>query len=160
IASPWSRGGCVCSQVFDHTSVLQFLERLLTPKTGRPVPEPNINARRRARCGDLTAALQPPREGKGGLAAFPPPRALLQGNHPAGFKPPPAGYRALTRDEIEAIRRDPRASRLLPRQEAGVRRSCPLPYELTVDGTLSDDRTRFTIHFEAGKDVFGERSAG
>ena len=29
IASPWSRGGCVCSQVFDHTSPLQFLEKLL-----------------------------------------------------------------------------------------------------------------------------------
>ena len=27
IASPWSRGGCVCSQVFDHTSSLQFLEK-------------------------------------------------------------------------------------------------------------------------------------
>ena len=25
IASPWSRGGYVCSQVFDHTSVLQLL---------------------------------------------------------------------------------------------------------------------------------------
>ena len=43
IASPWSRGGCVCSQVFDHTSVLQFLERLLTHKTGRQVEEPNIS---------------------------------------------------------------------------------------------------------------------
>ena len=27
IASPWSRGGCVCSQVFDHTSIVQFLEK-------------------------------------------------------------------------------------------------------------------------------------
>ena len=24
MASPWSRGGNVCSQIFDHTSVLQF----------------------------------------------------------------------------------------------------------------------------------------
>ena len=27
VASPWSRGGYVCSQVFDHTSVLHLLER-------------------------------------------------------------------------------------------------------------------------------------
>ena len=27
IASPWSRGGYVNSQVFDHTSSLQFLEK-------------------------------------------------------------------------------------------------------------------------------------
>jgi hypothetical protein len=26
IASPWSRGGCVNSQVFDHTSIMRFLE--------------------------------------------------------------------------------------------------------------------------------------
>ena len=29
LASPWSRGGKVCSQVFDHTSPLQFLEAFL-----------------------------------------------------------------------------------------------------------------------------------
>ncbi|MEO9110280.1 MAG: phospholipase C, phosphocholine-specific, partial [Jatrophihabitantaceae bacterium] len=47
IVSPWSRGGWVNSQVFDHTSVLQFLERW----TG--VVEPNISAWRRSICGDL-----------------------------------------------------------------------------------------------------------
>ena len=37
VVSPWSRGGWVNSQVFDHTSVLRFLEAL----TG--VAEPNIS---------------------------------------------------------------------------------------------------------------------
>ncbi|HEY2841219.1 MAG TPA: phospholipase C, phosphocholine-specific, partial [Pirellulales bacterium] len=37
IASPWSRGGSVCSQVFDHTSPLQFLEKLLSHKTGKKI---------------------------------------------------------------------------------------------------------------------------
>jgi phospholipase C len=36
VVSPWTKGGWVCSQVFDHTSVLQFLE----VRFG--VPEPNI----------------------------------------------------------------------------------------------------------------------
>ena len=58
IASPWSRGGCVCSQVFDHTSVLQFLEKFLTHKTGKKVEEPNISRWRRTVCGDLTSAFQ------------------------------------------------------------------------------------------------------
>ena len=35
IASPWSKGGWVNSEVFDHTSTLQFLEHFLTKKTGR-----------------------------------------------------------------------------------------------------------------------------
>ncbi|MFD5384371.1 phosphocholine-specific phospholipase C [Streptomyces sp. NPDC127074] len=51
VISPWSRGGWVNSQVFDHTSVLRFLEVV----TG--VREPNISAWRRAVCGDLTTCF-------------------------------------------------------------------------------------------------------
>ncbi|WFR71901.1 alkaline phosphatase family protein [Prescottella defluvii] len=51
VVSPWSRGGWVNSQVFDHTSVLQFLELV----TG--VREPNISEWRRAVCGDLTSCF-------------------------------------------------------------------------------------------------------
>jgi phospholipase C len=49
--SPWSRGGYVNSQLFDHTSVLRFLEQV----TG--VQEPNISAWRRSVCGDLTTCF-------------------------------------------------------------------------------------------------------
>ena len=52
IVSPWSRGGHVCSQLFDHTSVLQFMEKRFG------VREPNISAWRRSVCGDLTSAFQ------------------------------------------------------------------------------------------------------
>lgn len=52
IVSPWTAGGWVCSQPFDHTSVLQFLERV----TG--VREPNITDWRRRTFGDLTAAFR------------------------------------------------------------------------------------------------------
>jgi phospholipase C len=52
IVSPWTAGGWVCSQTFDHTSVLQFLERI----TG--VAEPNITAWRRQTFGDLTSAFR------------------------------------------------------------------------------------------------------
>ncbi len=52
IVSPWTVGGWVCSQPFDHTSVLQFLERF----TG--VREPNITDWRRRSFGDLTAAFR------------------------------------------------------------------------------------------------------
>jgi phospholipase C len=49
--SPWSRGGYVCSEVFDHTSVIRFLEARFGVK------EPNITPWRRAVCGDLTSAF-------------------------------------------------------------------------------------------------------
>jgi phospholipase C len=160
IASPWSRGGCVCSQVFDHTSVLQFLETFLTHKAGTKVEESNISRWRRTVCGDLTSAFQPSNRDKVRVLESLPREAFIEEIHRAQFKDLPTGYRVLTNEEIEQIRRDPGASTLLPRQEAGVRRSCPLPYELAVDGSLNDERTYFTIRFEARKEMFGERSAG
>ena len=51
VISPWSSGGWVNSEVFDHTSVIRFLERRFGVK------EPNITAWRRAVCGDLTSAF-------------------------------------------------------------------------------------------------------
>ena len=51
VISPWSVGGFVNSQLFDHTSVLRFLE------TRFGVAAPNISAWRRAVAGDLTSAF-------------------------------------------------------------------------------------------------------
>jgi phospholipase C len=51
VISPYSRGGFVATDVFDHTSVLRFLETLF----GAEVP--NLSAWRRANVGDLTSAF-------------------------------------------------------------------------------------------------------
>ena len=50
------RGGWVDSQVFDHTSVIRFLETW-TAALGTPATCPNISAWRRKVCGDLTGAF-------------------------------------------------------------------------------------------------------
>lgn len=52
ITSPWTTGGWVCSEPFDHTSVLRFLE------TWTGVAEPNISDWRRVTFGDLTSAFR------------------------------------------------------------------------------------------------------
>jgi phospholipase C len=160
IASPWTRGGCVCSQVFDHTSVLQFLERFLTHKTGRPIQETNISTWRRTVCGDLTSAFQTAADERQQSPDFLSRDPLVQEIFSAQFKPLPVGFKALSEEDIEEIRRDPQGSLLMSRQEPGVRRSCPLPYELYVDGSLSADRDRFTIRLRADNKRFAERSAG
>jgi phospholipase C len=54
VVSPWTQGGWVAREPFDHTSTLRFLERL----TGVRVPE--LGAWRRAAFGDLTSALGMP----------------------------------------------------------------------------------------------------
>src|SRR6201997_3112188 len=51
VISPFSRGGFVSSGLFDHTSLLRFLET----RFGAEVP--NLSAWRRATVGDLTGAL-------------------------------------------------------------------------------------------------------
>lgn len=52
IVSPWTAGGWVCSERFDHTSALQFLEKF----TG--VREPNISQWRRDTFGDFISAFR------------------------------------------------------------------------------------------------------
>ena len=51
VVSPWSTGGWVCSETFDHTSLIRFIEARFG------VGEPNITPWRRAVCGDLTSAF-------------------------------------------------------------------------------------------------------
>lgn len=58
IALPWSRGGQVCSEVFDHTSVLQFLKQFLSAKTKKQIVESNMSEWRRTVCGDLTSVFK------------------------------------------------------------------------------------------------------
>lgn len=51
IVSPWSRGGLICSDTFDHTSVLRLIER----RFGAEVP--NVSEWRRSVTGDLVSAF-------------------------------------------------------------------------------------------------------
>jgi phospholipase C len=51
VVSPFSRGGLVCSDTFDHTSTLRFLE------TRFGVEVPNLSSWRRKVTGDLTSAF-------------------------------------------------------------------------------------------------------
>ena len=51
LVSPWTQGGWVAREPFDHTSTLRLLERL----TGVQVP--NLSAWRRQAFGDMTSAL-------------------------------------------------------------------------------------------------------
>jgi phospholipase C len=160
IASPWSRGGAVCSEVFDHTSVLQFLEQLLEHRTGKPIKETNITEWRRTVCGDLTSAFKP--EPATGAVELPYPDRdeFLEGIHQAQFKAPPADFHALSADEIATMRKEPNSSDVMPRQEPGQRPAAPLPYELAVNGAVDPQTGELSISFAAGNERFGERSAG
>jgi phospholipase C len=51
VLSPFSRGGHICSDTFDHTSQLRFIEERFEVKA------PNLSAWRRKTVGDLTSTL-------------------------------------------------------------------------------------------------------
>jgi len=160
IASPWSRGGWVNSEVFDHTSTLQFLEHFLNKKTGKKIKETNISSWRRTICGDLTSTFRPYHGEPIAEPTFLQRDAVVEGIHKAKFKKLPSDYKLLTADEISQINHAPHLSPYMPKQETGTKPSCALPYQLYADGNLSADKKLFKVKFKADDAVFGEAALG
>jgi phospholipase C len=143
IVSPWTRGGWVDSQLFDHTSMIRFLEARFAQ--GSPdLIESNITPWRRAVVGDLTSAFN--------------------------FRKPNTSWRVSLPDTddlkpVDLVRRPdevpvPPADPELPGQERGVRPARAIPYTLHADGRAG--ASSFTIGFRssgAAAAVFQVRSA-
>lgn len=158
IASPWSRGGNVCSQVFDHTSVLQFLELFTSHKSKKSIRETNITNWRRTVCGNLVSTFQPY---KGDAVKLPlrlDRDEHVENIHSAQFKKEPQGFRAFSADDQKRVTSGDKS--LLSRQEKGTRTACPIPYELYANGVLTTDRKSFEISLQADRTAFGSSSAG
>jgi phospholipase C len=117
VVSPWSKGGWVCSETFDHTSVIRFIEKRFG------VHEPNISPWRRALCGDLTAAFD-----FSHTQTAVPHLPDTSGYVPADDKRHP--------DYVPKPPNDP----ALPKQEPGLRPARPLPYDLAADAQVADAR--------------------
>jgi phospholipase C len=157
IASPWSRGGWVNSEVFDHTSSLRFLEKFLSNKLGKKIEEENISAWRRTVCGDLTSAFRPYNGEKISNPNFVEKDKFIKSIHKAQFKNVPSNYRQLSKAELAKMNKDPHSLSL---QEKGIRSSCALPYELYADGMFNAEKKSFEISLNAGDKIFGDASAG
>ncbi|GAB3552559.1 phosphocholine-specific phospholipase C [Spirosoma fluminis] len=160
IASPWSRGGYVNSEVFDHTSSLQFLEHFLAKKTGKTIREENITAWRRTICGDLTSTFRPYNGEAITQPKFLERGPFLEEIHQAQFKNAPADYQKLAAADITQINSQPAQSPHFPQQEKGIRSACALPYELYVNRVAGLDTQPFGLTFKAGNVVFGKQAAG
>ena len=109
VVSPWSRGGWVNSQLFDHTSVIRLLERRFG------VAEPNISPWRRSLAGDLPSALDFSRR-DAGWPSLPSTRHTIAATDASCRLPPP----------------QPPARQSMPRQEPGQRPARALPYNFEV----------------------------
>lgn len=160
IASPWSRGGYVNSEVCDITSTIQFLEKFLSKKTGKNIEEDNISTWRRAISGDLTSAFRP-YEGESMEMPKPVDKIeFVKQIYNAKFKNIPTNFQALSAAEAKEISRNPSQSTHLPKQEQGVKPSNALQYDLKVNGRLDSTNNQFEIRFKADNKTFGEKSLG
>jgi phospholipase C len=160
VVSPWTKGGWINSQVFDHTSHLRFLESFLSKKTGKKLQETQISAWRRSICGDLTSVFRKSEERPDAYPAAVQKDSWLQAIHKAQFKPLPGDFRPLSTEEIVDLRKGSPANGLLPQQEKGIRPSLAIPYQLYVSGRYDAKAAAFKMEFESSNVVFGERSAG
>jgi phospholipase C len=129
VISPWSKGGWVNSEVFDHTSLIRFIET----RFGRQYPdsiEPNITKWRRAVAGDLTSAFNF-KSPNGAKVSLPSTIAYLppDNNRHPDYKPVPPTEQAL------------------PVQESGMRPARAVPYQLHVRGEADLDDGKVNIHF-------------
>ncbi|MDN3252833.1 phosphocholine-specific phospholipase C [Streptomyces sp. MA25(2023)] len=127
VVSPWSKGGFVCSETFDHTSVIRFMERRFG------VREPNISPWRRTVCGDLTSAFDFSRKD----------------SRPARL-PDTDAYEPPDRERHPDYRPTPPADPDMPRQERGLRPARPLRYVPHVDGAVDAAAGKFTLTFASG----------
>jgi phospholipase C len=159
IASPWSRGGWVNSQIFDHTSTLMFLERFVEGKFGKTVREENISLWRRTISGDLTSVFRPYDPKEPSLDSLERDKFVVS-IEKARFKEIPSNYQKLTADQIEQINHAPIHAEFMVRQEEGIRPACALPYECYADGNLSADGAHYELHLSASNQVHGAKSAG
>ncbi len=134
ILSPWTTGGWVCSQTFDHTSVLQFLEARFG------IREPNINKWRRAICGDLTSAFDFAGVSNTAVESFPVPAVL---------------------DSLQQPYSVP-AEQSMPQQEPGTRPARALPYAVTTQSRIDLQEARLYVDFhndgEVGAAFYGRNN--
>ncbi|GAA2410594.1 phospholipase C, phosphocholine-specific [Actinomadura vinacea] len=117
VVSPWSAGGFVNSQVFDHSSLVRFTEQWLG------VRAPHISAWRRTVAGDLTSAFDFGSAGR-------PPKPTRP-----GAVPPFTGR----------WRPTPPADQRMPSQEPGTRPARPLPYQPEASVRVSGRTLRLDL---------------
>jgi phospholipase C len=128
VVSPWSKGGWVCSETFDHTSIIRFIEK----RFGRHgnLREANITPWRRAVCGDLTRAF----DFANPNAAFP-------------VLPATTSYVPPDRQRHPDYVPVPAPVQSMPSQEPGVRPARALPYELFVRAHAEAGNSTLRLEF-------------
>ncbi|WP_158963048.1 phosphocholine-specific phospholipase C [Myroides fluvii] len=132
VASPWTRGGWVNSEVCDLTSTLQFLEYFIEKKTGKKVIEENISEWRRGTCSNMTSVFQPANELKKLEIDFVDRNTYVERILSARNKNLPHGFAQYKAADLQqhTMWND---LKTFPKQERGVKKACGLPYHVNAN---------------------------
>ncbi len=145
VISPWTKGGWVSSEVFDHTSLIRFVQARFGT-TAAPLTDPNITPWRKAVCGDLTSAFN-----------FATPNdATVSLPSTAAYIPPNNERQTVSYIPL------PPAVQTMPVQEAGTRPARAVPYSINAVATADLAAEMLSLVFSntgARTAVFQVRSA-
>ena len=123
VVSPWSTGGWVASETFDHTSVIRLME------TRFGVREPNITPWRRAVTGDLTSAFD-----------------FSRTVEKVPSLPSTTSWKPFDDKRHPSYRPTPPAQGSMPAQEPGTRPARPTPYDLDVRELSTPSAVTLELH--------------
>ena len=158
IASPWSKGGWVNSEVCDITSTIQFMETFLNKKYNKQIFESNISSWRRGITGDLTSAFRPQTNKITSSPDFLDRNEQILRIDKSKSLDYPKNHHELSSSEIETANSSPATSPFLPKQESGIKESSALAYELYVDAEMTASKIK--LRFNAGKNIFRDKALG
>lgn len=157
VASPWSKGGWVNSEVCDITSTLRFMEHFLSKKFGVRIVEENISSWRRAITGDLTSVFRPFSTRGEKLPEFIDRNAQVAFINRSKDKPIPNMAHKLTASEIDSVIQGEKGQ-YFPEQERGTKLSNAISYELYVREQHTD--AGLSLQFKASDKLFGKKALG
>lgn len=158
IASPWSKGGWVNSEVFDITSTIQFLEHFLNKKYGKHIYENNISSWRRAITGDLTSVFRTAESISDLKLPFLDRNAQIRAIDQSKKLPLPHNYHQWSIGDVENLKKQQIKSPWLAKQEKGQRPSSALAYELYIHEEINKKDDKISLHMHVGNTFFGEAS--
>jgi phospholipase C len=129
VVSPWSKGGWVNSELFDHTSLIRFVQKRFGTAQS-PLKESNITPWRSGVCGDLTSAF-----------SFVTPNSSTVSLPSTTAYAPPDTQRHDSYIPLSPVVQS------MPIQEAGTRPARAVPYVLNVNAVTSITTGELTLEF-------------
>lgn len=157
IASPWTKGGWVNSEICDITSTIRFIEHFVNKKFNLNIHEDNISSWRRAITGDLTSAFRTFNKEGNKLPTLLNRNDQVLAINQAKEKPVPDTFIPLQESDIARAKKGDFKA-LIPQQERGTKPSNALAYDILIQEQIANEA--IDLQFINRDEHFKEKSLG